>query len=200
MASISGMAPARPPVRDLPSRYTKGAAILHWLMAAIILAQIGVGFTFAWMERGPARTDVFLWHKTLGVLILLLAVVRLGWRLTHTPPPYPPELPNWQRVAAVASHWLFYFLLFALPLTGLIAVSGRTETGTTPLLFGLNLPVVPGVTKEAGHTFGEVHVVLVLTTLALFVLHVAAALKHQLFDRNRMTGRMPPLPPLPPAA
>jgi cytochrome b561 len=195
MASISNAASPRPTARALPSRYSTGAAILHWLMAAIILVQIGVGFAFSWMERGPARNDIFLWHKTLGVLILLLAIVRLGWRLTHKPPPYPPELPEWQRVAAVASHWLFYILLFALPLTGLIAVSGRADTGATPLLFGLNLPVVPGVTKEAGHNFGEIHVVLVLTTLALFVLHVAAAIKHQFFDHNRMTGRMPPLPP-----
>lgn len=194
MASILNADTPRPPAHALPSRYSTGAAVLHWLMAAIILIQIGVGFAFAWMERGPARSDVFLWHKTLGATILLLAVIRLGWRLTHRPPPFPPELPDWQRIAATTSHWAFYLLMFVLPLTGLIAVSGRAEDGRVPLLFGLSLPAVPGVTREMGGTFADIHVILVFTTLALFVLHVAAATKHQFFDRNRMTGRMPPLP------
>lgn len=195
MASILNAASPRPMARALPSRYSNGAAILHWLMAAIILVQIGVGFAFAWMDRGPARSDIFLWHKTLGATILVLAVIRLAWRLTHRPPPYPPELPGWMRTAATASHWAFYLLMFALPLTGLLAVSGHTEGATTPLQFGLALPVIPGVPEQTGETFGSVHVVLVFTTLALFVLHVAAAIKHQFFYRNRMTGRMPPLPP-----
>jgi cytochrome b561 len=196
MASILNVASPRPPARALPSRYSTGAAILHWLMAAIILVQIGVGFAFAWMERGPARSDVFLWHKTLGATILVLALIRLGWRLTHRPPPYPPELPDWMRTAATGSHWLLYALMIGLPLTGLIAVSGHKEGSTTPLQFGLALPAVPGVSEQTGEIFGEVHVILVFTTLALFVLHVAAAIKHQFFDRNRMTGRMPPLPPV----
>jgi cytochrome b561 len=77
-------------------------------------------------------------------------------------------------------------------LTGLIAVSGRTEGWFTPLIGGLPLPVVPGISEGTGGISGDVHIVLVITTLALLVLHIGAALKHQFFVPNRSAGRMPP--------
>ena len=89
--------------------------------------------------------DVFAWHKTVGALILLLALVRLAVRLLNPPPPYPADFPRWQRFAAVWSHRLLYFLLIALPLTGLAAVSGRAEDGMVPLQLGLSLPAIPGI-------------------------------------------------------
>ena len=177
------------------TRYDRGAALLHWLMAALVLAQLYVGWTFHHMERGPARGEWFLWHKTLGVTILLLALARLGWRLLHRPPPFPPELPRWQRLAAVWNHRAFYFLIIVLPLTGLAAISDGAERATTSLQFGLAFPLIPGVSEALGNLAGDLHEWLVKLTIALLVLHVAAALKHQFFDRNRMTGRMPPLPP-----
>jgi cytochrome b561 len=179
----------------IPLRYSRGAALLHWLMAALVLLQIYVGWTFHHMERGPARGEWFLWHKTIGVTILLLALVRLGWRLMHRPPPFPPELPRWQRLAATWNHRAFYFLIIILPLTGLTAISDGAESATTSLQFGLAFPLIPGVPEALGDLMGDAHEWLVKLTIALLALHVAAALKHQLFDRNRMTGRMPPLPP-----
>lgn len=178
-----------------PSRYGRGAAVLHWLMAALILLQLYVGWTFHHMERGPARGEWFLWHKTLGVAILLLALARLAWRLMHRPPPFPPELPRWQRLAALWNHRAFYVLIIVLPLTGLTAISDGAESSTTSLQFGLAFPLVPGVPEALGDFAGELHEWLVKLTIALLALHVAAALKHQFLDRNRMTGRMPPLPP-----
>ncbi|MBS0503512.1 MAG: cytochrome b [Proteobacteria bacterium] len=175
-------------------RYNNGAVLLHWLTALIVVTQVIVGFTFANMERGPARGDVFTLHKTLGATILVLALIRLGWRIAHPPPPYPPELPRWERVSGVWTHRAFYFLLIALPLTGLIAVSGGAGAEgktTTSLLGGIALPLIPGISEEAGDTSGDVHILLVLITLALLVLHIAAALKHQ-FQHNRAAGRMPP--------
>lgn len=184
--------PDATPQRDVVLRYGNGAVALHWLTVVLILTQVWLGFSFAWMERGPARSDLFLWHKTLGAAILVLAIVRLIWRLTHKPPPFPEELPRWERISSVWTHRAFYFLLIALPLTGLAAVSARADGATTPLQFGLALPVIPGLTDPAGALFGNVHVVLVLTTLALLVLHVGAALKHQFVDRSRTASRMPP--------
>lgn len=175
-------------------RYNDGAVVLHWLMALIVVAQVVVGFTFANMERGPARGDLFTVHKTLGATILVLALVRLGWRLAHPPPPFPLELPKWERIASVWTHRTFYVLLILLPLTGLMAVSGgATVEGktTTPLLGGIPLPLVPGISDDAGEQIGGVHEILVFVTLAILILHVAAAIKHQL-ERNRAAGRMPP--------
>jgi len=173
-------------------RYNNGAVILHWLTALVVVVQVVVGFVFANMDRGPARGEVFTLHKTLGALILVLALIRLTWRITHRPPPFPPELPHWERVPALLTHWLFYALLILLPLTGLTAVSGHADgAAATPLLGGIPLPLIPGISEDIGEQAGDIHVLLVLVTLALLVLHIAAALMHQIRG-NRAAGRMPP--------
>ena len=98
----------------------------------------------------PERAFVFGWHKTWGALILVLALIRLAVRLMNPPPPYPSDYPKWKRFAAVWNHRFFYFLLIALPLTGLAAVSGRAEDGWVALQLGLELPAIPGIAKENG--------------------------------------------------
>ena len=172
-------------------RYRSIVVWIHWLTAALVVVQIWLGFTFGDYPRGsPERTELFSWHKTVGALILLMALVRLGVRLLNPPPPYPQDFPRWERALAVWNHRIFYVLLLILPLTGLAAVSGRAEDGTVPLLFGLALPAIPGIPKE--NSFGDWHEWLVYTTIALVVLHVGAALKNQFVDRGPVASRMPP--------
>ena len=171
-------------------RYRPIVVWIHWITALLLVTQVYVGFTFHDMPRGPERGEWFTWHKTIGATILLLALLRLGVRLINPPPPFPVDLPKWERFFAVWNHRIFYFLIIALPLTGLAAVSGRAEDGTVPLLWGLSLPAIPGIPEENG--FGGVHEVLVWVTLVLLVIHVTAALKHQFFVPNRVAGRMPP--------
>jgi cytochrome b561 len=173
-------------------RYDNVAVAIHWLTVVLLLTQVYVGFTFHGMERGPERGEWFTWHKTIGALILLLSLARLAWRLGHKPPPFPPELPRWERVAAVWNHRAFYFLLIVLPLTGLLAVSGGADEATTRLAGGIPLPLIPGISDALGDTFGSMHEALVRVTIALIILHVAAALKHQFLDHSRAEGRMPP--------
>lgn len=189
---MTATVPDAVPQPDRILRYNNVAVFIHWLTAILVVTQVWVGFTFHEMERGPVRGEWFTWHKTIGATILVLALVRLAWRLMHKPPPFPPEVPRWERVAATWNHRLFYVLLIALPLTGLIAVSGGKDEATTGLAGGLRLPLVPGVSEDAGDLSGGVHEILVWTTLTLVVLHVLAALKHQFFDHTRAEGRMPP--------
>jgi len=188
MASVPEAVP-QDPIR----RYSNTAVALHWVTVVMVLTQVVLGFAFAeFMAKGPARSEVFAWHKTLGVLILVLALIRLGYRLANPPPPFPPELPGWRRIAAVWNHRAFYFLLIVLPLTGLIAVSGMSPTGHTTLIGGVSIPVIPSISGATGETSGDLHVVLVFTTIALLLLHVAAAIQQQFFEHDRTAGRMPP--------
>lgn len=174
-------------------RYSNMAVAFHWLTVALVLTQVVIGFAFAeFMERGPGRSELFAWHKTIGATILILALIRLVYRLKNPPPPFPPELPRWRRTVAVWNHRAFYFLLIVLPLTGLIAVSGMGHGSTTPLVGGLALPIIPGIAKETGEMSGDVHVVLVFTTIALLLLHAGAAIYQQFFEHDRAAGRMPP--------
>jgi cytochrome b561 len=188
MASVPEAVP-QVPIR----RYSNTAVALHWITVALVLTQVVLGFAFAeFMAKGPAKAEVFAWHKTLGALILVLALIRLAYRLANPPPPFPPELPRWRRIAAVWNHRAFYFLLIVLPLTGLLAVSGMSPNGNTTLVGGVSIPVIPGISRETGETSGDLHVVLVFTTIALLLLHVGAAISQQFFEHDRTAGRMPP--------
>jgi cytochrome b561 len=173
-------------------RYRSIVVWIHWITAAVVVTQVVIGLTFNRVfERGtPERMELFAWHRTIGATILVLALIRLAVRLMNPPPPYPSDFPKWQRFVAVWNHRLFYVLLIALPLTGLAAVSGRAEDGTVPLLFGLSLPAIPGIPRE--NDFGDVHEILVWTTLALVVLHVSAALYNQFGSSTNVADRMPP--------
>lgn len=166
-------------------RYRPIVVAIHWLTAALIVTQVWLGFGFADLPKdSPERAELFLWHKTVGVTILILALIRLAVRLINPPPPYPAELARWERAFAVWTHRLFYFLLIALPLTGLAAVSKGGPS--TALVGGLEVPTVPIP------VLGEAHEVLVFATLGLLVLHVAGALKHQFIDRGPSADRMWP--------
>jgi cytochrome b561 len=190
MASNSRALPQEP-IR----RYSNWAVALHWITALLIVAQAFLGFAFAWSEQGPARMELFTWHKTAGALILLTTLARLTYRLVNPPPEFPPDLPHWEQVAATWSHRLFYFLLIVMPLSGLIAVSAHAKGPTTPLVGGIPLPVIPGISKATGDLFGLVHVALVAVLLVALTIHVAAAMKHQFFDHLPAAGRMPPFRP-----
>ncbi|MFI4964043.1 MAG: cytochrome b/b6 domain-containing protein [Caulobacterales bacterium] len=179
-------------------RYATVAIILHWLIALAIVAQVNI----AWRMGGktPEGFALTQLHKSIGVTILILSILRLGWRLTNPPPPEPPGLARWERVLSKVVHWAFYGIMIGMPLTGWIMVSAsRTQIPT--LLYGRVLwPNVPGMdslapaSKAVWHAIGQTsHGLLAYGFYALFVLHVAGALKHQLFERNMpVLSRMAP--------
>lgn len=173
-------------------RYSNTAVAFHWITALLVLLQVYLGFRFGLSEPSPERDEVFVWHKTVGLVILLLTLVRLGYRLKNPPPPFPPELPAWERFAAVWNHRLFYTLLIAMPIVGFIAVSGYADGPTTTLLGGIQVPVIPGVSMDVGDMAGEVHELAAFLLVFLILVHLGAALKHQFIDRWRGSARMPP--------
>ncbi len=183
-------------------RYSSVAIALHWLIALAILLQLASGL---WMVGALAEKDtqmlafqVYQWHKSLGLTVLILSLLRLFWRLSHRAPPLPDGMTRWERIAAKGTHHLFYFLMILLPLTGWVVVSA-SSLGLPTLYWGLfQWPHLPLFGLEAGtkavleRAVGEVHEFLAYATIALLVLHVGAALKHHLVDRDDVLSRMLP--------
>lgn len=168
-------------------RYTRTAVLLHWLMALGLLGAFCVGVYMADLKFSPTKLKLFNWHKWAGITLLLLAVVRLAWRLTHRPPPDVP-MPGWQAKLAHGIHVLMYGLLFAIPLVGWAMTSAK---GYPVVWFGV-LPLPDWVPKDKalGEQLEELHSLLAWGLAALVVAHAAAALKHQFIDKDGLLGRM----------
>lgn len=176
-------------MRSQTRRYSGVAMTLHWLIALLIVLNFAAAWVAETLSR-PERMQMMANHKSIGLTVLILTIVRIVWRLTHRPPPVQRSHQPWERKLASTVHGLFYVLMIGLPLTGWSMVSA----GGPVRVFGLfAMPALPVPTSDtAGDTFHDVHVKLAWLMLALFVLHVLGALKHQFGDRDFTLGRMIP--------
>lgn len=178
------------------ARYSTGAIILHWTIAALIIAQVPLGWQMG-IDRSAKSFALFQLHKSIGITILLLTLARIAWRLTHRPPPL--TVHGWEAGLARFIHTLFYILLLGLPLSGWLLVSTSRITVPT-LLFGVvpwpNLPGVGGLDEAAKHALHEAgeaaHGLMAFILAGAFLLHVAGALKHHWIDRDASIQRMAP--------
>jgi cytochrome b561 len=168
--------------------YTRTAVGLHWAMAGLILAALLMGWTMTEMEVSPARLKAYNWHKWVGVTVLALALWRLLWRLTHQAPPLAASVPRWQLALARAGHGLLYVLMFVMPVTGWIH---SNYSGYPVVYLGkLPLPDLVERDREAAALWVDVHATLAVIFAALVLLHVLAALHHQLIARDGTLRRM----------
>ncbi|HEY4294025.1 cytochrome b [Luteibacter sp.] len=169
------------------------ARVLHWLMALMILTMLFVGAGM--VSTVETKHDWLLAiHKPLGVTIFVLALIRLGFRLTHRPPPLPADMPAWQKLAAHGSHWLLYALMISLPLVGW----GMLSAGNYPVTLGggLLLPPILPADPVLFAWLREAHRYLAWLFFLTFLLHMGAALMHGLIRRDgvlqSMTGTREP--------
>lgn len=170
--------------------YSRGAVVLHWLIAALIVAN----FLLAELSEDMAREDRMAMmgnHKAIGLTILGLTVLRIVWRLIRPAPPLVETLKAWEAALAKVTHGLLYFLMLAIPLSGWGLVSGK---GNPVSLFGLiNVPaLLVGPDKAVNDVFHELHEVFATAMLVLFVIHVGAAIKHMVVDKDGTMARMAP--------
>ncbi len=183
---------------DRSARYTRPAMVLHWLTAALVAAGAALGLCVERLPENWIEPAIDL-HKSLGITVLGLALVRVLWRLTHAPPRAPPGRSRPERLAGRAAHLALYSLVLALPLSGLIHDSAFAFAARHPLrLFGL-LPwprigviqaMAPDAKLQLHARWFAIHVALSCALCAVAALHVAGALKHQLLDRDRSLRRM----------
>lgn len=175
---------------EASQRYSNVAVILHWVIAALVVTQVVLVMAGDAVEGDGAR--VFRdGHKSVGLSLLALTLVRIGWRLSHRPPALPDSMPGWEKVFARATHALFYVALLILPLSGWAASSAA---GRDIPWFGLfNWPLLPiGGGREAATQIMDVHRLVVKGLFVLLALHVAAALKHHFINRDDILARMLP--------
>ncbi|NII09258.1 cytochrome b [Oleiagrimonas sp. C23AA] len=163
------------------------ARLLHWLMAAAIIAMLLIGLGM--VASVSARHDWLLAiHKPLGIAILLLAITRLVVRRRHPPPPLPADLPRLQAWAAHASHWLLYALMLAMPLIGWAMLSAGGYPVT--LGAGLQLPAIAPTNTTLFAVLRAAHSVLAYALALTFLAHMGAALYHGLIRRDGVLASM----------
>ena len=178
-------------LKNTLTRYGAVAQLFHWVIVVLIITQ----FVLAKRADGlspVAKIGVLATHKSVGITILALAVLRLAWRLFNPVPPAPGGTPRWQARAAHASHFLLYALLFITPVLGWLMSSARSFSVS---YFGLfTLPDLIEPNRPAYERLHDVHEFMAYTLATLAVIHIAAALKHHFVDRDDVLRRMLPLP------
>lgn len=180
--------------------YNKVAVRLHWTIGGLIVLMLMVGFLMGYIpkENLSLKVMVYNWHKTIGLLILVLSILRLVWKLTHKAPAPLPGLKNWEALLAKSVHALFYVFMIGMPLVGWAMIS----TSKFPSFFfnwtKLRIPELPfwqGLDKAAKHGvhefFEESHEVLAYAAIALILLHVFAALKHHKAGKDILVRMIP---------
>ncbi len=161
---------------------------LHWLVAALILIQVPAGWGMVLAGPGATQDLLYAVHKNVGVIVFILACIRLVWRWQHPVPYLPADLPTWQATAARLTHFLLYLLLFLMPLTGFLYT---TLSGfPVPFLMVWDLAQYVPVNKPLGEWFKLAHLTLQWLLYLTVLLHVAGALQHHLVRKDAVLRRM----------
>jgi cytochrome b561 len=181
------------------ARFNYGAIFFHWAIAGLILANILIGWQFS-MLHGQLRAAALQLHKSIGITVLLLSVLRLLWRRVSTLPPFPNTMRTWEKVSAkFVEKWL-YFVMFAMPLTGWAVVSSSGLQVPTMLFGTVHWPDIPvlgtlPIDKQlaAYSFFVDAHRFVAKMIYVLVGFHVLGALRHQFIKRDNVVARMIPL-------
>ncbi|GLI98983.1 cytochrome b [Sphingobium sp. BS19] len=183
------------------SRYSPVGVAFHWIMAFLVLFQLGWGYYTSWIPAGGDKLYAYQVHSAVGLPILLLALARFAWRLLIPGPMNDADTQGWQSQFAYAIHYVFYIAFFGLPLTGWAMWSATAEPGPLYLAGVVPWPQLPfdQLSLEQSWRIMQaaetIHFWLVITLLIVIPLHVGAALKHHFWDRHDvLRGMLPEIP------
>lgn len=180
-------------------RYTKTAMLLHWVVAIGIVANVALAWVWPHLADESVRPAIDT-HKSIGVTLLGLAILRLLWRFGHRPPPYPARYKGWERAASHVVHWGLYLILFAMPLTGWIMDSAYKDAASHPMHWfgtvefpriGFVMALEPALRDRVHDGFGAAHSLLQWLLYLLVFIHVAGALKHQIEGEKELQRMLP---------
>jgi cytochrome b561 len=179
------------PSKSLPTRYGAVAQLFHWLIAALIVTQFVLANWADGLPIGAHKLALLARHKSFGMTVLMLAILRLSWRLKNPPPELPSGMTPLETMLARATHIAFYVLLFAMPMTGWLMSSAKNYSVswfgwfTWPNLIGKNETAFD-LLRTAHHLLGD-------ALFVIAVLHILAALKHHFWNKDDVLLRMLPL-------
>ena len=176
------------PDRSLNDSWSATARGLHWLMALLIVMQAVGGWVIKEMDSSPLKADAMTAHKSLGITLLLLLIIRLLWRWTHPAPPPPEGSKPWEVLAARLSHIALYLLMVAVPLSGWLSAS--TSIVPWKLWWLLPWPRIAVPSKDLHEIAEALHEGLIWAMALVLAAHVAAALYHHLVKRDPTLRRM----------
>ena len=178
------------PNQNLPTRYSAVAQGFHWIIAGLIVTQYTLGWIADDLPLGLHKLAVLARHKSFGMTVLMLAVLRLLWRFKNRPPELPAGMSKVERLLAKGTHVIFYVLLFVMPLTGWLMSSAKNYSVSW---FGLfTWPNLIGKNEAAFDLLKTTHDTLSDVLFAIAVLHILAALKHHFWNRDDVLVRMLP--------
>jgi cytochrome b561 len=172
------------------TQYTGFAIFLHWLVALGVFCVVPLGAYMHDLPASPVKFELYAYHKSIGVCILLLMIIRVLWRFKHTPPALPNSMSAKEQMIAHAMAFGMYVLLFTSPLTGYLMSS---FFGKAVVVFGLfQLPALVAPSEDMGKLFATLHMISNFTLATLISLHILASLKHHFKDKDAVLARMLP--------
>ena len=177
-------------LRNTKSSWGSASKALHWTVVLLIITQWLIAMRADSLPLGMAKIEALAWHKSLGLTILMLAVLRLAWRWMNPIPDLTAETRPWERVLAKLSHLLLYGLIFALPLSGWLMSSAKNYPVSWFKLFQFPDLVAPD--ERLFQQMRDLHHLLFGVLVVVALLHIAGALKHHFIDRNDVLRRMLP--------
>ena len=179
-------------LRNTDRHYGTVAMALHWIMALLLVGLIGLGLYMTGLPDvgfDKRKIQLILLHKEYGMLALVLALLRLAWRVGNVLPALVAQLPDWQKVVARFVHLCFYGLMFALPISGWLMSSA---SGIPVYFFGFRLPDFIAHNEYRFQLLIDVHMWLSYALIGLIVVHAGAALRHHFLSRDNTLRKMLP--------
>lgn len=176
-------------LRNTRTEYGRVSKFLHTLLTILVFIMLGIGFFHTAFSNKTIIRVLMAFHKSLGIVLLTLAIFMILWRLTNPKPEWPNEMRQWECILARVTHTLLYLLLVLMPLAGWIMT---TAANRPPLFFGffiLKAPFVP-VNMPLARIANEVHKISAFALLGLILLHTIGALKHYFINKDNILQRM----------